>query len=35
MADGVLKQMDEKRKEEDEKIRQYEMDREMQERMND
>ena len=29
MADTVIKQMDEKQREEDEKVRQYEMEREM------
>lgn len=35
MADTVLKQMDIKQKEEQEKIRQFEMEKEMQERLND
>ncbi len=35
MADTVIKQMDEKQREEDEKVRQYEMEREMQQRLND
>ncbi len=35
MADNVLAQMDQKKKTEEEMIRQYEMDKEMQERMND
>ena len=35
MADTVLKQMDEKAREEAEKIRRFEMEKEMQERLND
>ena len=35
MADTVIKQMDLRQREEDEKVRQYEMEREMQERLND
>lgn len=35
MADTVIKQMDAKQREEDEKVRQYEMEREMQQRLND
>ena len=35
MADTVIKQMDAKQREEDDKVRQYEMEREMQERLND
>ena len=35
MADTVIKQMDAKQRDEDEKVRQYEMEREMQERLND
>jgi len=35
MADTVIKQMDGKQKDEDEMIRRYEMEKEMQDRMND
>jgi len=35
MADNVLRTMDDKKREEEEMIRQFEMDKEMQERMND
>ena len=35
MADTVLKEMDARQRDEDEKVRQYEMEREMQERLND
>lgn len=35
MADNVLKQMDEKSREEQEKIRRFEMEKEIQERLND
>ena len=35
MADTVIKQMDEKQQEEDEKIRRYEMEKEIRERMED
>lgn len=35
MADTVIKQMDEKQNEEDAKIRRYEMERELRERMED
>jgi hypothetical protein len=35
MADTVLKQMDIKAKEEQDKIKQFEMEKEMQDRMND
>jgi len=35
MADTVIKNMDDKQREEDEKIRRYEMEKEMRERMED
>ena len=35
MADTVIKKMDNKQKEEDEKIRKYEIEKEMRERMED
>jgi hypothetical protein len=35
MADTVLKQMDEKAREETDKIKRFEMEKEMQERLND
>lgn len=35
MADTVIKDMDDKQREEDEKIRRYEMEKEMRERMED
>ena len=35
MADTVIKNMDERQREEDEKIRRYEMEKEMRERMED
>lgn len=35
MADTVIKQMDERQNEEDSKIRRYEMEKEMRERMED
>jgi hypothetical protein len=35
MADTVIKNMDNKQKEEDDKIRRYEMEKEMRERMED
>lgn len=35
MADTVIKEMDARQREEDEKVRQFEMEREMQERLND
>ena len=35
MADTVIKKMDEKQQEEDEKIRRYELEKELRERMED
>lgn len=35
MADTVIKQMDERQREEDEKIRKYELEKELRERMED
>jgi hypothetical protein len=35
MADTVIKNMDDKQREEDEKVRRYEMEKELRERMDD